>query len=90
MKQKRERLDIIHDILRVIRDNRNLVKPTHLLYKSNLSHKMMKEYLNELMEKRLISMEMKGKTTYYSLTDKGFEYLNKYSVVLDFMDSFGL
>jgi predicted transcriptional regulator len=90
MKQKRERLDIIHDILRVVRDNKNAVKPTHLLYKSNLSHKMMKEYLAELMEKQFISVDTKGKTTYYSLTDRGFEYLGKYSVVLDFMDSFGL
>jgi len=90
MKQKRERLEIIHDILKVIRDNRNAVKPTHLLYKSNLSHKMMKEYLAELMEKKFIVMENKGKTTYFSLTDTGFEYLEKYAVVMEFMDSFGL
>ncbi len=90
MKQKRERLEIIHDILQVIRDGRNKVKPTHLLYKSNLSHKMMKEYLTYLVDKGFIMVDDTGKTTYYSLSDKGFESLQEYGTVLSFMDSFGL
>ena len=90
MKQKRQKIEIIHDILVVIRDNKNKVKPTHLLYKSNLSHKMMKDYLAHLESKSFIETKTEGKNTYYSLTDKGFEFLNKYSTVLKFMESFGL
>ena len=90
MKQKRERLEIIHDMLRVIRDSGNHSKPTRLLYKSNLSHKMMKEYLDYLIENRfVVESEEKGSKT-YSLTERGFEYLQKYSTVLEFMDTFGL
>ena len=36
MAKKRERLDVIRDILKAIRENRN-IKPTRLLYASNLS-----------------------------------------------------
>lgn len=90
MKQKRERLEIIHDILSVVRNNRNKVKPTHLLYKSNLSHKMMTEYLEYLMQKNFIVSFHEGKNTFYSLTDRGFEYLEKYSTVVRFIESFGL
>ena len=90
MKQKRERLEIIHDILRVVRDCKNKVKPTHLLYKSNLSHKMMTEYLTYLMDKKFIITIREGRNTFYSLSDTGFEYLEQYNTVLNFMESFGL
>ncbi len=70
--------------------NKNKVKPTHLLYKSNLSHKMMKEYLTYLIDKSFIDEINEGKNTFYSLTEQGFQYLDKYSTVLDFMESFGL
>lgn len=51
---------------------------------------MMEEYLNELISKNFIieTKTKKGKT--YSLTQKGFDYLNKYSLIVDFVDSFGL
>ena len=90
MKQKRERLEIIHDILNVIMKKNNKIKPTHLLYKSNLSHKMMKEYIDYLTEKNLIENKNEGKNNFFCLTDKGFQYLEKYLGVLEFMDSFGL
>jgi len=86
---KRDRLQVIHDILKVIQDRRK-IKPTHIMYKANLSHQMLAEYLNELMSKQLISeiRGKKGKT--YSLTEKGFDFLNKYKMIVEFTDSFGL
>ena len=54
MEKKRNRLEIIRDILNVIKEKSGRIKPTHILYKSNLSHQMMKEYLEELMEKQFI------------------------------------
>jgi len=90
MVKKRDRLQIIHDILRVIKEKNGKIKPTHILYKSNLSHQMMEEYLAELIEKKFIveNREKKGRT--YSLTEKGFEYLERYKFILEFSDSFGL
>ncbi len=90
MNKKRNRLEIIKDILEVIKSKNGKIKPTHILYKSNLSYQMMEEYLSELIEKGFIieSRTKTGKT--YSITEKGFNYLNKYSLIADFTDSFGL
>jgi predicted transcriptional regulator len=45
MARKRERLAVIRDILNAIRNTKN-IKPTRLLYASNLSPQMFKEYIN--------------------------------------------
>ena len=90
MHKKRTRLEIIYDILNVVKSKNGKIKPTHILYKSNLSYQMMEEYLTELMEKGFIR-ELRTKTgKSYMLTDKGFAFLEKYSLVLDFTSSFGL
>ena len=90
MNKKRDRLQVIHDILKAIQNRNGRIKPTHILYKSNLSHQMLEEYLGELMAKGFVieNRTKEGKT--YSLTPKGFEYLNKYKVIVEFVDSFGL
>ena len=90
MSKKRDRLQVIHDILKAIQEKNGKIKPTHILYKSNLSHQMMEEYLNELISKDFIieNKAKKGKT--YSLTQKGFDYLNKYKLIINFTESFGL
>ena len=91
MSKKRDHLEVIHDILEVLRDRRGKVKPTHILYKSNLSSQMLKEYLTELLEKEFLTenKEKKGRTT-YSLTEKGFNFLKDYKVIKSFTESYGL
>jgi len=88
--RKRERLQVIYDILKAISEKNGKIKPTHILYKSNLSHQMMDEYIAELISKEFIieHKAKKGKT--YSLTPKGFEYLGRYKLIVDFVESFGL
>ena len=54
MSERRSKIDIIYDMLKAINDKGGKIRPTHLLYKSNLSHKRMKEYLVHLMGKKLI------------------------------------
>jgi predicted transcriptional regulator len=90
MEKRRDRLEIIHDILKTIQD-RKKVKPTHILYKSNLSHQMLTEYLTELISKGFIMEERdkKGRKT-YSLAEKGFKYLADYSRITAFLESYGL
>ena len=90
MNRKRERLQVIYDILKTIREKDGKVKPTHILYKSNLSHQMMEEYLKELISKNFIIENKTNKGKTYSLTQKGFDYLSKYKFIVDFIDSFGL
>ena len=54
MSKKRTRLEVTYDILQVIRNRNGKIKPTHILYKSNLSYQMMDEYLRELIQKSFI------------------------------------
>jgi len=90
MERKRNRLEIIKDILTVIKEKSGRIKPTHILYKSNLSHQMMKEYLDELIAKQLINQieTKKGKT--YEITSRGMRYLEEYNTIINFTNSFGL
>jgi predicted transcriptional regulator len=90
MSKKRERLEVIHDILQVIKEKNGRIKPTHILYKSNLSHQMMDEYMKELLEKAFIVEEKVGGSRTYSITLKGQEYLNQYKLIVNFTSSFGL
>ena len=90
MKQKREKLKVVYDILKAIRSKNGEIKPTHVMYKANLSHQMLDMYLKDLIDKELIvEHRLKGKK-YYSITKKGMEYIEKYKVIIDFVDSFGL
>jgi len=90
MNERRTQLEIIHDMLKAIHDKGGTIKPTHLLYKSNLSHKRMKEYLDQLMERKLIDQtEMKEKQ-FFVLTDAGREFLVNYKRLTEFTDAFGL
>jgi predicted transcriptional regulator len=90
MSKKRDRLQVIYDILKVIKEKNGKIKPTHILYKSNLSHQMMEEYLNELIEKDFILEEKEQNSKTYSIKPKGMEYLNQYKIITGFVDSFGL
>ena len=90
MAKKRERLEVIKDILEAIMQGRN-IKPTRLLYASNLSPQMFKDYINELIAKGFIKIENyeDGKKT-FSLTRKGQDFLQEYRVIQNFIENFGL
>lgn len=89
MAERREKLDIIKDILEAIRDKGGAIKPTHLLYKSNLSHDSMKRYVSELMDRELLA-ELEDKTgKKFTITDKGLKFLTDYQQIKEFTDSFG-
>lgn len=90
MNKKRTKLEIIKDILEVIRNKSGRIKPTHILYKSNLSHNMMEEYLEELKQKEFITEKPAGRSKTYFITEKGLNYLQKYHIIADFSESFGL
>lgn len=93
MAKKRGRLQIIHDILEAIKLKGGSIKPTHLLYKSNLSHQMMNDYLQDLIGKGFVEISETGKkrkSKQYVLSQKGYEYLKEYQTVINFIESFGL
>jgi predicted transcriptional regulator len=88
---KREKLEIIQDILKVIRENHNSIKATPLLRTTNISSNRFKKYLAELSEKNLINevINKKGEK-FISLTDKGFKFLEKYKAIVNFIEEFEL
>jgi predicted transcriptional regulator len=85
---KRNRLEIIKDILKIIQDNPQ-IKPTPLLRRSNISSSRFKEYYLELLEKEFIK-ETSKKNKKISLTKKGYRYLEKYSTIISFIEEFEL
>jgi len=90
MQRKRSRLDIVYDMLLTISNKGGRIKPTHLMYKANLSHTQMKQYLDELMKKQLVEEQEKDERKILILTDKGFALIQKFNQMREFEKTFGL
>ena len=87
---KRSKLEIIKDILKIIQESRNSVKPTPLLRRSNISSKRFKEYFDELLAKNLIEESYTKNGKVISMTEKGQRFLEKYRAIIEFIDEFEL
>ncbi len=91
MNKKRDKLEIIHSILKTLQEKGEHTKPTHILYKSNLSHQMLTEYLTELIKGKFIEeITTNDRKKHYRLTEKGFSYLKDYDSIKAFLESYGL
>jgi predicted transcriptional regulator len=88
--KKRERLEIIYDILVLISNNHNQIKPTPLLRKSNLCSTQFEKYILELLEKELIETQVIDSKKHYKLTKKGFKYIDEYKSFLKMLEEFDL
>lgn len=87
---KRNKLEIIRDILYIIREHNNLIKITPLLRKSNMSSSRFKEYFNELLEKKLVEIKEIKKERFVSITEKGLRFLERYYGIMEFIKEFEL
>ena len=85
---KRNKLEIIRDILKIIQKNGS-IKPTPLLRSSNLSSSRFKGYYKELLDKGFIK-ETTKKNKEIILIEKGQKYLEKYLTIINFIDEFEL
>lgn len=91
MTKKRDRLEVIYDFLKIIQEHNNSIKPTPLLRKTNLSSQSFSEYLKDMLSKGLVKeiLDKKGRK-HITLADKGFSYLEKYKMIIGFIDEFEL
>jgi len=85
---KRNKLEIIKDILTIIYKNKNKIKPTPLLRKTNISSSRFKEYFNDLKKRNLIIEKTTSNNKFISLTQKGEKFLQKYQTIIDFIEEF--
>lgn len=88
--ERRNRLAVIHDILWAIQDKGGKIKPTHLLYKSNLSYKRLQTYMDDLKQRNLLQTTMEKDKTMIALTEQGYKFLQDYNNIKQFTDAFGL
>ena len=73
---KRSRFEISCDILKLIFDGEE--KPTKLMFKANISWNVIKEILEILVKKELVTEHMIGKVKRYKITDKGIQVISYY------------
>lgn len=90
MKHK-EKLEIIKNILDLIKSNKNSIPRDSILKKVDLNRKIFNEYLKELEEKDFIKrFNNKNSKNTFSLTDKGFHYISRYNSMINFIEDFRL
>jgi predicted transcriptional regulator len=87
--KQRSSLRIHLDILNAVREEGN-AKPTHILYKANLSHDRLVKYLDELTEKGLIEVRQDDEGRSYRMTPKGISFLIEIRRAEAFIQGFGL
>ena len=87
--KQRSVLRINLDILNAIREEGD-AKPTHILYKANLSHERLVKYLEDLTTKGLIELRQDGENRTYRMTTKGIEFLIEMRRAESFVQGFGL
>jgi len=80
---------IFTDILKAVKES-GRAKPTHILYKANLSHDRLTKYLGMLEDSGLLVKSVEGDKVEYSITDKGEQFLVEFRRMEQFADAFGL
>ena len=83
-------MEIISDMLAIIQDKNVGIKPTHLMYKANLSHNQMKAYLDELMKKTLVEKNSTKNGDRIFITKHGRDFLLQHARMKEFEKTFGL
>lgn len=82
-KGNRGKIEIIGDILGVCLAG--TAKRTHIMYRGNLSHDMLKTYTDELINKGLV--EVVGDKGQFRTTEKGKEFLDHYGKIKELLAS---
>ncbi|MGH9992354.1 MAG: winged helix-turn-helix domain-containing protein [Nitrososphaera sp.] len=85
VKSNRGKIEIMGDILSVCVDGN--IKKTHIMYRGNLSHDMLKAYTDELRRKGLVELTQAKRQ--FRTTAKGKEFLRNYERIKELLASNG-
>jgi predicted transcriptional regulator len=78
MRKRRDRLNIIAEILNVAQEGS---LKTQIMYNANLSFAQLEEYLNLLLQINLLRLTSTEDRTIYKTTKKGLKYLQNYEKI---------
>ena len=81
---KRSRIEIYLDILQAIK--KGVDKPTRIMYRTNLSWKPLTQFLDTMMEQKLITYEELGSHITYKITEKGTNVLNYFHEAMQLIE----
>lgn len=81
---RRSRIETYFDVLCIIA--KGVEKPTHIMYKANLSWKMTQLYTSSLISKGFVVIEEKGGKRLYRLTEKGNKVAQQYLAIKEDLD----
>ena len=82
MVRYRSHLEILVDILSLVKEG---ARRTHIMYRANLSFKLLDKYLNEVLTAGLARL---GDDGFYKITEKGLIFLDKCNVFLKHDEDF--
>ena len=89
MAERRSKFEIIYDILALIQ-REGKIKPTHVLYKGNLSYDRLEKYIGELKDKGLIEEFKEKDKTFYRITEQGIRIVEEAKKINEVKNAFGL
>ena len=84
LSSKRSRIEIYLDILQTIK--KGVDKPTRIMYRTNLSWKPLMQFLDTMMEQKLITYEELGSHITYKITEKGTNVLNYFHEAMQLIE----
>jgi len=73
---RRSTMEVLCDILEVV--SGGMERPTHIIYRANISWRVLNNCLRTLMAKGLVVKANDGKRDVYQLTDNGYSVLALY------------
>ncbi len=84
-------MEVVFDILCVVRDHGHRIKITPLIRHSGLSPQSFSSYVERLVDKGFLEEQTDGKEgRFIVLTQKGSNYIREYNAVLRFIREFEL
>jgi predicted transcriptional regulator len=81
-KDRRSKMEMYLDILRAIGSGAE--KPTHVMYKANLSWVVMRGFLENLKAQGLVEETLVDGRSTLRLTNRGYELLNQFLLVREY------